>query len=128
HSVILSTHILPEVQAVCSHVQIINHGQLIMNNTIGGLFNQMQSTHIQIGFHNPPSMEQLKQIQYVEDIEILENNKFRIQHSIENSPVEILVEQSVNSNWKLYELIPEQRTLEQIFVDLTNEDNSMEVI
>ncbi|MDM8567216.1 ATP-binding cassette domain-containing protein [Candidatus Halobeggiatoa sp. HSG11] len=127
HSVILSTHILPEVQAVCSHVQIINHGQLIMNDTINGLLNQMQSTHLQVGFHNLPKIEKIQQIQYVEEVEILEDNKFRIQHSIENSPVEALVEQSVSNNWKLYELIPEQRTLEQIFVDLTNEDNLMEV-
>ncbi|MBE9563454.1 MAG: ATP-binding cassette domain-containing protein [Proteobacteria bacterium] len=130
HSVILSTHILPEVQAVCSHVQIINRGQLIMNDTIGGLLNQMQSTHLQVGFHNPPNIAKLQQIQHVETVEILRDNKVRIQHSIENSPVETLVEQSVNNNWQLYELIPEQRTLEQIFVDLTNadEDNLMEVI
>lgn len=128
HSVILSTHILPEVQAVCSHVQIINHGQLIMNDTIDGLLNQMQSTHLQIGFHNPPSITKLEQIQYVESVEILNDNKIRIQHSIENSPVEILVEQSVNNNWQLYELIPEQQTLEQIFVDLTDDDNLMEAV
>jgi ABC-2 type transport system ATP-binding protein len=125
HSVILSTHILPEVQAVCTHVQIINRGQLILNDTIGGLLNQMQSTHLQIGFHNPPTIEKLLQIQHVESVEMIGDNKIRLQHSIENSPVEIIVEQSVTNNWKLYELIPEQRTLEQIFVDLTDEDNLM---
>ena len=122
HSVILSTHILPEVQAVCSHVQIINRGQFILNDTIDGLLNQMQSTHLQAKFHNLPSIEKLEQIQYIESVEIVEDNKVRIQHNIENSPVETLVEQSVANNWRLYELIPEQRTLEQVFVDLTNAD------
>ncbi len=127
HSVILSTHILPEVQAVCSHVQIINRGQLILNDTIDGLLNQMQSTHLQVGFHNPPDIKKIQKIQFVESVEIVKDNKIRIQHSIENSPVESLVEQSVTNSWGLYELIPEQRTLEQIFVDLTNanEDSLM---
>ncbi len=124
HSVILSTHILPEVQAVCSHVQIINRGQFILNDTIDGLLNQMQSTHLQARFHNLPSIEKLEQIQYIESVEMFEDNKVRIQHNIENSPVETLVEQSVANNWRLYELIPEQRTLEQIFVDLTNADEN----
>ena len=37
HGVILSTHILTEVQESCSHVQIIHQGQLILNETIAGL-------------------------------------------------------------------------------------------
>ena len=37
HSVILSTHILPEVEAVCDRVQIMHHGDVVFSNTIAGL-------------------------------------------------------------------------------------------
>jgi ABC-2 type transport system ATP-binding protein len=118
HSVILSTHILPEVQAVCSHVQIINHGHLILNDTIEGLFAQIQNTHFQVGLRRPPDINELDQIQGVESVEAQDDNHFRIQHLAENNPAEALVEQAVAGNWGLYKLIPEQRTLEQVFVEL----------
>ncbi len=118
-SVILSTHILQEVQAVCSHVQIINHGQLILNDTISGLLTQMQTTHLQVALRHPPDVEVLKQIQGIEDVEVQKDNRFRIQHVSDNNPAEILVEKAVANRWGLYELSPEHRSLEQVFVDLT---------
>ncbi len=119
HSVILSTHILPEVQAVCNQVQIINQGQIVLNDTIEGLFAQIQTTHLQTGFHRPPAKEQLLQIPGVEAVEYLDGTHFRIQHAADNNPAEAIVEKSVTGRWGLYELIPEKRTLEQIFVELT---------
>lgn len=119
HSVILSTHILPEVQAVCNHVQIINHGQLILNDTIGGLLAQMQTTHLQIALHRPPTVSVLETLPGVERIEVQDDNHFRIQHVADNNPAEAIVKQAVAENWGLYELIPEHHTLEQIFVELT---------
>ncbi len=43
HSVILSTHILPEVEAVCDQVRIMNHGGVVFSNSIAGL-RDMQSS------------------------------------------------------------------------------------
>ncbi|EDN69911.1 ABC-type multidrug transport system, ATPase component [Beggiatoa sp. PS] len=124
HSVILSTHILPEVQAVCNHVQIINHGQLILSDTISGLFSQMQNTHFQIALRRPPEIDILKQIPEVEDVKAEDNNRFRIQHAADTNLAEALVEKAVAGNWGLYELIPEQQTLEQVFVELMDSDET----
>lgn len=118
-SVILSSHILQEVQAVCNQVQIINQGQLVLNDTISGLLAQIQTTHLQIALHRPPDLEVLKQIEGVENVEAKQNNRFYIQYVADNNPAELLVEKAVAANWGLYELIPEQRSLEQIFVALT---------
>ena len=124
HSVILSTHILPEVQAVCNHVQIINHGQLVLNDTISGLLTQMQTIHLQIGLRRPPDINILKQILGVEEVEVQDANHFRIQHIADNNLAETIVEQAVAGNWGLYELIPEHRTLEQVFVEVTGSDET----
>ncbi|MEK7990870.1 MAG: ATP-binding cassette domain-containing protein [Thiotrichaceae bacterium] len=122
HSVILSTHILPEVQAVCNHVQIIHQGQLLFSDTIEGLFAQIKGESLQIGLQRPPALTELKQIQGVEDIEQIDNNRLRIWHQPEHNPAENIVLKSVADNWGLFELIPEQQSLEQIFVNLTTED------
>ncbi len=122
-SVIFSSHILQEVQAVCSHVQIINQGQLVLNDTISGLLARIETTHLQIALHRPPSLEVLKQIEGVKNVEAKQNNRFYIQYVADNNPAEFLVEKAVAANWGLYELIPEQRSLEEIFVALTANNN-----
>ncbi|MEZ5671359.1 MAG: ABC transporter ATP-binding protein [Thiotrichaceae bacterium] len=119
HSVILSTHILPEVQMVCDHVQIINRGRLILNDTIDGLFSQIQTTSLLIGLRRPPVPEILQQMDEIEHVEIIDATHLRIHHTAEVNPAELLVEKAVASNWGLFELIPEKRSLEQVFVDLT---------
>jgi ABC-2 type transport system ATP-binding protein len=120
--VILSSHILQEVQAVCNHVQIIDHGQLVLNDSIGGLLAQMQTTHLHVALRRPPDVEVLRQIQGVEVVEVQENNRFRFQYAADSNPAEALVEKAVAGNWGLYELVPEQRTLEQVFVELTGSE------
>lgn len=124
HSVILSTHILSEAQAVCNHVQIIHQGQLVLSDTIVGLFAQMQSTHLRVGLRRPPNSQVLLQIQGVEAVEVLDETLFRLRHAADNSPAELLVEQSVTHHWGLYELMSEQRSLEQVFIDLTQAEQS----
>lgn len=122
HSVILSTHILSEVQTLCNHVQIINRGKLILNDTINGLFAQMQTTSLYVGFKRPPSVDILRQIEGVEAVEILDDYYLRIRHLPEKSPAMTLVEKSVGGNWGLFELTPEKRSLEQVFVELTHSE------
>lgn len=124
HSVILSTHILSEVQTVCNHVQIINHGQLILNDTIEGLLAHMHTTRLKIGLRFPPTLEKLQQLQYVIQAKKLDAGYFLIEHALEHNPAELIVEQSVTQGWGLFELTPERRSLEQIFVELTDTDKS----
>jgi len=126
HSVILSTHILPEVQTVCNQVQIINQGQLVLNDTIEGLFAQIQTTHLRVGLRHPPEdLSELMQITGVEAVEVLDCTHLRIQHAADSNPAEILVNQSVTQHWGLYELVAEKRSLEQIFVELTKNDEEL---
>ncbi|MCV6637298.1 ATP-binding cassette domain-containing protein [Candidatus Albibeggiatoa sp. nov. NOAA] len=122
HSVILSTHILPEVQAVCNQVQIIHQGQLLFSDTIEGLFAQIKGQSLQIGLHRPPTLSTFKHIMGVEEVEQIDDNHVRIWHQPETNPAEDIVIKSVAGNWGLFELIPEQQSLEQIFVNLTTEE------
>ena len=119
HSVIVSTHILSEVQMICNHVQIIHEGKLVLNTTIDGLYEQMQSTRLHVGLRQPPELNKLKQLLGSEDIIAVDEKHFTIQHEPNHSPAELLVEKSVAHQWGLFELTPEKPTLEQIFVDMT---------
>ena len=54
HSVILSTHILPEVEAVCDRVQIMHHGELVYSDTIAALKQFESGATLLVGLRRPP--------------------------------------------------------------------------
>ena len=118
HGIILSTHILPEVQATCTRVQIINRGKLVFSDTTAGLESRMNATALIAGFHSAPDLAALQQLSGVERVEPLPGNRVRL-HYDDSNPAEAVVEQSVAQRWRLHELTPECRTLEQIFIELT---------
>ena len=86
HSVILSTHILPEVQATCDRVQIINQGQLVMADTIDGLTRRMQLATLLVKLRTAPALEELQAIPGVQEAEALEEGRFRLHHAPEENP------------------------------------------
>jgi len=124
HSVILSTHILPEVKATCDRVQIINRGELVVSDTIDGLMGRMRGSTLKVSFRNPPAPDKLKSVSdEINDIDILGDGHFRIHFQPEKNPAEAVVEQAVAQGWGLYELTPANRSLEDIFVDITTSES-----
>ncbi len=118
HSVILSTHILPEVQTVCDRVQIINKGALVLSDTIEGLQRRMRTSSLVVALRRPPAAQALE-VTGVDRVEALGEGRFRIHYAPAETPAEALVEAAVANGWGLYELIPERMSLEEIFVDIT---------
>lgn len=126
HSVILSTHILPEVQATCDRVQIINKGELVLHDTIEGLTKRMQGSTLLIALKNPPAIEVLQSIPGITSVESLSESRFRIHCAHETDPADALVKSSVDQQWGLFELTPERISLEEIFVDITRTEHEPE--
>jgi ABC-2 type transport system ATP-binding protein len=128
HSVILSTHILPEVQATCDRVQIINQGELVLTDTIEGLTQRMEATSILVRLDNPPAKEDLMSLSGIESVEIAGNGRIRLCYRPEQDPVDELVRRAANEGWRLRELTPERRTLEEIFVAITQAQGQQEAV
>jgi len=123
HSIILSTHILPEVQAVCDRVQIISAGKLVLNDSIDGLQRRMRASSLIVGLRQPPPLAALQAVAGVEIVEVIEAGRFRLHYLPEqHSPAERVAELAVRSGWGLNELAPERMSLEQVFVDITRSD------
>ena len=122
HSIILSTHILPEVQAVCDRVQIISAGKLVLNDSIEGLQLRMRASSLVVGLRRSPPSAELEGLAGVEAVEALEEGRWRIHYVPEHSPAEALALAAARHDWGLYELIPERMSLEEVFVDITRSD------
>ena len=122
HSVILSTHILSEVQSNCDRVLIINHGKLVLDQNIHSLQGDSQHACCTIALQNPPLLEELEKIDGIVQIDGLDQYRFRIKYRLDkNTPLQ-LTDLAATSGWGLFELIPEWDSLEQTFVRLTRGD------
>lgn len=123
HSVILSTHILPEVEAACDRVQIMHHGNIVYSDTIGALKQFQSGATVLLGLRRPPPLDELAAVPGVEGAECLEPTLFRVQFSAGEDPTDALVGQSAARDWGLYRLAPAQTSLEDVFVNLTRREN-----
>lgn len=121
HGVILSTHILSEVQESCTQVQIINRGKLVLNDSIEGLEQQMRASSLVVTLQGTPDLNRLASVESVQKIDDLGENRYRIFHDKERNPAGPLAELIVTAGWGLLELTPERRSMEQIFIDITRQ-------
>ncbi|MEQ1601679.1 MAG: ATP-binding cassette domain-containing protein [Methylophilaceae bacterium] len=124
HSVILSTHILPEVEMICDHVQIIHKGQLVFNGAIDVLKQQRHSNRLLVGFSHPPAAEALLLIPGVQQVEALASGLLRITHTEGANPTEALMHAAVSNGWGLHQINPDQTSMEEVFVQLTFQDQA----
>jgi ABC-2 type transport system ATP-binding protein len=119
HSVILSTHILPEVEAICDRVQIMHHGNIVYSDTISALKAFHSGRTVLLGLRNPPAEAEIAAIPGVTRVERVSDTTFRLQLMAERDPSDQLVARAGEKNWGLYQLAPAQTSLEDVFVNLT---------
>jgi ABC-2 type transport system ATP-binding protein len=135
HSVILSTHILSEVEAVCDRVQILNRGRIVYNDRIAALQRFRRGHSVLVGFRRPPSMDELTRLPGVTGVEPAADGLLRIVRDAPATeaprgdtatevpdPIDTLVRLSVERNWALTHLSVERATLEDVFVQLTRQE------
>ena len=123
HSVILSTHILQEVEAICDRVQILHHGSVVFNDAISGLRQFRAGKTIQAGFRTPPDLVELQTALPDTVCSIVRNGVFRIQASSSEDPTSTIVRKSVECSWNLYELSGAQASVEEVFAELTKQSS-----
>jgi ABC-2 type transport system ATP-binding protein len=119
HSVIISTHILPEVEMVCDRVQIIDNGKLVFHGSIDDLKAQRRGNKLLVGFSKAPALSKLKKIKGVDRVENADNGMFRFHFKDKYLPAEEIVNISVKEGWGLYHINMDITSLEETFVNLT---------
>jgi ABC-2 type transport system ATP-binding protein len=117
-SVILSTHILPEVEAVCDRVEILHAGRGVFSGTIGDLDAFARGLALHVAFRTPPPPAALAELPGVVRVEAVGSDQFLVERDPECDPTDALVEQSVHGGWGLYRLGPAHSRLEEVFVQL----------
>ncbi len=122
-SVILSTHILPEVEGVCDRVQILHHGATVFNDTIAALKQFEGGRAMLLGLRRPPAAGDIAAVRGVARVEPAGDNLFRVSFDDAADPTDELVRRAVELAWGLYQLTPAQTSLEDVFVHLTRKED-----
>ena len=124
-TVILSSHILAEVEATCDRILIINNGKIVANGTPDQLRKQAQGSEIlnlkiESGNRNK-IFEALQSIPSIALVDFInpEENKFQIQSKAEEKSAKAIFDLCVKNNWYISELIPIETKLEDIFREVT---------
>ncbi len=116
HSVILSSHILPEIMAVCTRVMIVNQGRVVFNESMQAMTEEaVPCVHLLL--KNPP---QTLSVAGATALRVLGNGRFEIEAAPGSDLREAIAAQAVQNGWGLLELKTQVRSLEEIFVSLTS--------
>ena len=118
-TVILSTHILSEVQATCDYIRMIEDGQVVFSGTVDEFDNYIVPNTLFVSLIAAPPAEVIREIPGVVAVDELGGSKFRIQFSDALEATERLVEASVTKGWRLVEIRQEKSSLDEIFAELS---------
>lgn len=124
-TVILSTHILSEVEATCDRILIINKGKIVADGTVSNLRKQTESRQITFarieGLDSDQIHKALSGIPGVNHVDLInkESNRFEVQSTSDESLNRAIFKLCVQNNLELLEMTPMETKLEDIFRDLT---------
>lgn len=128
HTVLLSTHILPEVETVCDRVLIINRGRLVADGTPDGLRSRMAGQRtLEVVFKDAPedsALAALERLAGVLAVDRQEGGRFRLDCTEGVDVQESTFRLAVDNGWTLLELSPGKASLEDVFVRLTTDESA----
>lgn len=121
-TVLFSSHILQEVEAICDRVIIINKGKLVADDSLSNLQSRNKDKHsIIVQFKEAVSKNIVAKIHPVDGIEEITSNHFRITTSDPESARKQILEIALQNNLNIVSLQSENQSLEEIFRTLTQQ-------
>ena len=123
-TVLFSSHILQEVEAICDRVIIINRGNIVADDLLSNLQKaNAGQQQVLVEFKEIITKEDLKSIENVIDIKQLSNNSFQLSTANSENVRKQLLELSLKNNLNIVSLQSETNRLEDIFRNLTAANN-----
>ena len=128
HTVILSSHILPEVSQLCQRVIIINRGQIVASDTPANLTHQLnREARVHLTVKGPPAEVQaaIAAVPGVKNVHGLGDGTFTLEADLDAEVRPELARSIVQRGWDLLELKTQEFTLEDVFMNLITEEEEV---
>ncbi|HLZ87826.1 MAG TPA: gliding motility-associated ABC transporter ATP-binding subunit GldA [Puia sp.] len=122
-TVLFSSHILQEVEALCDRVVIINRGKLVADSLISRLRTEgSEANTIRVAFREQLEPAALGEINGIRSLQRLSANEWELQTEEPDEVKKQLLELALQNKWNIVSLQSENKSLEAIFRSLTNQD------
>ncbi len=132
HTILLSTHILPEVEMTCDSVIIIHRGQVVASGSLKDLGRQAgEQTTLLVdieGVIDTGPVSSLPGVVHLEREKTAHGTRLRIATDAGTDLPPRLCKLAVERGWKIHELRPHQQTLEELFLRIVEEPQTVEKV
>ncbi len=118
-TVILSTHIMQEVEAICDRIIIISKGELVANNSAAALKDQAAKQTVYVEFDTQITKTELTKIPHVSKVKEL-NNGWLIETSEDIDLRKAVASHAQQKGWLVLTLQVKNKSLEEVFQELTH--------
>jgi len=119
-AVIISTHILSEVQVMCQEIKMIENGVMVFADTLEAFNNYMKPNSLLVSLENPPSAEILSAFPGIAKVDFLTTKQIRLEFDPQMDITEDFIQTSIGQGWHLKEISQEKSSMEAIFAKLSN--------
>ena len=125
-TLVLSTHIMQEVQAICDRVIIIDRGRLVADDPIDRLRSRLEGDHsILVQFAARAKSTELRKIAGVSRVEALNENRFRFFAKEGKDPRKSIFQYAAKNDLPLLEMQQEEVSVEEVFRHLTKQESTV---
>lgn len=121
-AVLISTHILSEVQATCDHIMMIENGNMVFSGKLDEFNNYAAPSTLVAIMDKAPSEEEIFKIKGVVKLERLTSARLRIHFEANENIVDDVIENSVTGGWELKEVFLEKKSLDNVFAKLSGKN------
>ncbi len=128
HTIILSSHILPEITQICQRVIIINEGEIAAVDSLEGLTAALRkSERLSLTIRNQDDgiEEKLNSLNQVLSVLPGEKNQFLVECELNSNLQDEFARLALENQWGLVEITPISMTLEDVFLKLTVEEKDV---
>ena len=128
HTIILSSHILPEITEICKRVIIISEGVIAAMDSLDGLNAQLRKgDNLLLKIRNPNGtvLESLKGLEKIRSVQTEDNIEFLIECELNSNLQDSIARTALEHSWGIVELKPIALSLEDIFLKLTLEEKEV---
>lgn len=121
HTVLLSSHILSEINLLCQEIIMIESGRVVFSDSIDAFNSYAQPKSLLMRMEMPPSAMELMQVRGITQVEFLNAHQARIFFEGNYDDVSsAIITASITDNWKLKEINPDKGLLDEVFKQLTS--------
>lgn len=118
-TVMLSTHILSEIQATCNSIIMIEDGRVVFSGGVDEFDNYIEPSSLFGMFDFPPLPEDVTRIKGIRRVENVGEHGLRMWYDGERDTVKAVVRESVARGWELTEIRAEKSSMEEVFAKLS---------